>query len=53
MLYPSLPILLASGFTDINGVIGTDLPRLGKPYGLKDLSAALEALGLSSGRTPR
>ena len=49
-LHPSLPVVLASGFADLDDLMGTDLPRLGKPYGLKELSAALAELGLT-GRT--
>jgi PAS domain S-box-containing protein len=45
-LHPSLPIVLSSGFADIDGLVGTDWPRLGKPYGIKELSAALAPLGL-------
>jgi CheY-like chemotaxis protein len=45
-LHPSLPIVLASGFADIDGLVGTDWPRLRKPYGIKELSAVLARLGL-------
>jgi PAS domain S-box-containing protein len=45
-LYESLPIVLASGFADIDGLVGTDWPRLRKPYGIKELSAVLVQLGL-------
>ena len=48
-LHPSLPIVLSSGFADIDGLVGTDWPRLGKPYGIKELSAALAPLGLIDG----
>jgi hypothetical protein len=44
-----LPIVLASGFADIDGLVGTEWPRLGKPYGIKELSAALAPLGLIDG----
>ena len=40
-LYPSLPILLASGFAELDGLAGAEWPRLRKPYSLRDLSAAL------------
>jgi PAS domain S-box-containing protein len=40
-LRPSLPILLASGFAELDGLAGAAWPRLRKPYGLGDLSAAL------------
>jgi PAS domain S-box-containing protein len=43
-LHPSLPILLASGFAELDEAAGTAWPRLRKPYGLSDLSAALDAL---------
>jgi len=42
-LDPSLPILLASGFAELDGLIGTEWPRLRKPYSLGHLSAALAA----------
>jgi PAS domain S-box-containing protein len=44
MLDPALPILLASGFAELDGLIGTEWPRLRKPFSLGDLSAALAAL---------
>ncbi len=44
VLHPSLPILLASGFAELDGLTGTELPRLRKPYSLSDLSAALADL---------
>ena len=40
-LYPSLPILLASGFAELEGAVETAWPRLRKPFSLGDLSAAL------------
>ncbi len=40
-LHPSLPILLASGFAELDGLAGAEWPRLRKPYSLSDLSAAL------------
>jgi PAS domain S-box-containing protein len=43
-LQPNLPILLASGFAELDAAAGADWPRLRKPYGLADLSAALEVL---------
>jgi len=45
-MHPSLPILLASGFAEIDGVAVVEWPRLRKPYSLNDLSAALAGLGL-------
>ena len=44
-LHPSLPVLLASGFTELDSLVGVAWPRLRKPYGLDDLSAALALLG--------
>jgi PAS domain S-box-containing protein len=40
-LHPSLPILLASGFAELEGAVETAWPRLRKPFSLGDLSAAL------------
>jgi CheY-like chemotaxis protein len=40
-LLPSLPVLLASGFAEIDGLATTKWPRLRKPYSLSELSAAL------------
>jgi len=48
-LYPSLPILIASGFAEFAGLAAAEWPRLRKPYSLDDLSDALSAL--ESGRT--
>jgi CheY-like chemotaxis protein len=45
-LDPQLPIVVASGFADAATPIRADLPRLAKPYGLNELSAALTAIGL-------
>jgi PAS domain S-box-containing protein len=42
-LRPALPILLASGFAEIDRLTGSEWPRLRKPYSLSDLSAALTA----------
>lgn len=42
-LRPELPILLASGFAELDDLAGTQWPRLRKPYGLGDLAAALAA----------
>jgi PAS domain S-box-containing protein len=44
VLHPSLPILLASGFAELDGASGATWPRLRKPYGLNDLAAALALL---------
>jgi PAS domain S-box-containing protein len=54
-LHPSLPILLASGFAELDGLAGAEWPRLRKPYSLSDLSAALaisrEKLGCPAERS--
>ena len=42
-LLPSLPVLLASGFAELDGSTGVGWPRLRKPYSLSDLSTALAA----------
>jgi hypothetical protein len=38
-----LPVLLASGFAELDGSTGAGWPRLRKPYSLSDLSTALAA----------
>jgi PAS domain S-box-containing protein len=43
-LHPTLPVLLASGFAELDDVAGAEWPRLRKPYGLHDLSEALAGL---------
>ena len=40
-LHKSLPILIASGFAELDGVAGVEWPRLRKPYSLNDLATAL------------
>jgi PAS domain S-box-containing protein len=40
-LHPTLPILLASGFAELDDLAGAEWPRLRKPYSLSDLSTAL------------
>jgi CheY-like chemotaxis protein len=40
-LHPSLPILFASGFAELEGDVETAWPRLRKPFSLGVLSAAL------------
>jgi PAS domain S-box-containing protein len=42
-LHPALPVLLASGFAELDEAAGATWPRLRKPYGLTDLAAALAA----------
>ena len=44
MLFPALPVLLASGFAELDKPIGREWPRLRKPYNLRDLANALGAL---------
>ncbi len=43
-LHPTLPVLLASGFAELEAASGAEWPRLRKPYDLADLSAALSSL---------
>ena len=43
-LQPLLPILIASGFAELEGLAGAQWPRLRKPYGLNDLAIALRNL---------
>ncbi len=43
-LYPALPVLLASGFADLDKPIGPEWPRLRKPFSLQELSTALAIL---------
>jgi len=40
-LHKTLPILIASGFAELDGLAGVEWPRLRKPYDLNDLAAAL------------
>jgi CheY-like chemotaxis protein len=42
-LYPSLPVLIASAYAELDGLSG-DWPRLRKPYGLAELQEALRNL---------
>jgi PAS domain S-box-containing protein len=44
-LYPGLPIVIASGFTELDALAGVRWPRLRKPYSLNDLEAALAPIG--------
>jgi PAS domain S-box-containing protein len=48
-LRPSLPILIASGFAELEGLAGAQWPRLRKPYGLNDLATALRNLSAQAG----
>jgi len=43
-MHPTLPVLLASGFAELEHTAGAAWPRLRKPYGLADLAAALAAV---------
>lgn len=43
-LRPELPILLATGYADLPGGAGIDLPRLTKPYGQNDVAAEVAKL---------
>jgi PAS domain S-box-containing protein len=45
-LYPALPILMASGYAELDQLTGVTWPRLRKPYSLSDLSTALASLEL-------
>jgi CheY-like chemotaxis protein len=40
-LYPGLPVLLASGYSDLPNGATTDLPRLNKPFELTELGEQL------------
>jgi hypothetical protein len=44
-----LPILIASGFAELEGLAGAQWPRLRKPYGLNDLATALRNLSAQAG----
>ncbi|QNN68664.1 PAS domain-containing protein [Sphingomonas lutea] len=44
---PDMPVLVVSGYTDIEG-IAADLPRLTKPFRNDDLAAKLATLGLGA-----
>jgi PAS domain S-box-containing protein len=43
-LYPALPIVLASGFAELDRAATAEWPRLRKPYDLRDLAAALAGI---------
>ncbi len=43
-MYPGVPILISSGYAELDKPIGTAWPRLRKPYNLAELSAALAAV---------
>jgi CheY-like chemotaxis protein len=49
MLRPGLPVLVVSGYADLEG-IALDLPRLAKPFRNADLAASLA--GLRAADTP-
>ena len=42
--YPKLPILLASGYADLNGADPMELPRIAKPYTQQQLSLQIAPL---------
>ena len=50
VLYPELPVILASGYADLSSGEVPDLPRLDKPFGREALAAALFAS--TGGRPP-
>ena len=41
---PGLPVILATGFAGLRGVVDPGLPRLAKPYGQEDLAARIAAV---------
>ncbi|QCK88627.1 response regulator [Phreatobacter aquaticus] len=43
-LRPNIPILLATGYAELPPGVSSTLPRLGKPYQQRDLSAKLAGL---------
>jgi signal transduction histidine kinase len=42
--WPSLPIMLTTGYADLPDRAGLNLPRLVKPYGQEEMAAAIAAL---------
>lgn len=47
-LYPGLPVLVATGYTELPEGLDPSLPRISKPYEINGLKAAIEAaLGAS------
>ncbi len=48
-LHPALPILIASGFAELDSLAGVQWPRLRKPYSLNDLASAIRNLTHSAG----
>ena len=42
--YPELPILLATGYAELQGDVPIELPRLGKPYTQEQLSTEIARL---------
>jgi PAS domain S-box-containing protein len=56
VLYPDLPVLIASGFAELDALTGVPLPgapwaRLRKPYSLSDLATALAGIGSAAAKT--
>lgn len=47
---PSLSLLLASGFDELDDLNGVICPRLRKPYSLSDLAAALAVIEPSNAK---
>lgn len=48
-LYPKLPILVASGYSELPEGSGSDLPRLGKPYSQSQLATEIAKLFSNTG----
>jgi PAS domain S-box-containing protein len=46
--WPNLPVLLATGYAELPGRAGSDLPRLAKPFTQEQLSEALAKAGSAS-----
>jgi signal transduction histidine kinase len=51
-LQPEMRVILATGYADIPSSAPGGLPRLGKPYGLDELAAAIEACMRAQERLP-
>lgn len=47
--WPHLPVILASGYADIEDAEALKLPRLAKPFGQADLARVLQRLGDAGG----
>ena len=44
--YPTLPVLISSGYTDTSSVLPAGLPRLPKPFTQTELARAIELIGI-------